>query len=218
MDFRDRIVRLDRVPASQIENAPWNYRKHPESQISALRGSVEELGFFKPLDVYVTDEGMYRLIDGEARRNLIEADVSPDTLIPISVTDLSEAEAKKALLIADPLSALAEQDSAALESLMRDVQIADEALAAMVAGMAEDAGIIPPEQPLTRRSKPRIAAQNVGTGGAAELVLQQNRNLRDDDMACAWWSWFQASDAIRYRQIAVSDDSGNGSWKLFVLV
>jgi hypothetical protein len=73
--------------------------------------------------------------------------VSPDTLIPISVTDLSEAEAKKALLIADPLSALAEQDSAALESLMRDVQIADEALAAMVAGMAEDAGIIPPEQP-----------------------------------------------------------------------
>jgi len=94
----------------------------------------------------VTDEGMYRLIDGEARRNLIEADIGPDTLIPISVTNLSEQEAKKALLIADPLSAMATQDSAALESLMRDVQIADEALAAMVAGMAEDAGIIPPEE------------------------------------------------------------------------
>lgn len=146
MDFRDRIVRLDRVPASQIENAPWNMRRHPESQISALKGSFEELGFFKPLDVYVTDEGMYRLIDGEARRNLIEADVSPDQLVPISITDLSESEAKKALLIADPLSALATQDSAALESLMRDVQIADEALAAMVAGMAEEAGIIPPEE------------------------------------------------------------------------
>jgi len=94
----------------------------------------------------VTDEGMYRLIDGEARRNLIEADIGPDTLIPISVTNLSEQEAKKALLIADPLSAMAEHDSAALESLMRDVQIADEALAAMVAGMAEEAGIIPPEE------------------------------------------------------------------------
>ena len=145
MDFHDRIVRLDRVPASQIENAPWNDRRHPEFQKKALAGSIQELGFFKPLDVYVTDEGMYRLIDGEARRNLIEAEVSPDQLIPINVTDLSEAEAKKALLIADPLAALAETDAASLEALMRDVQIADEALAAMVEGMAEDAGIIPPD-------------------------------------------------------------------------
>lgn len=145
MDFRDRIVRLDRVPASQIENAEWNYRRHPQSQKEALAGSISELGFFKPLDVYVTEAGTYKLIDGQARRDLIEVNVSPETLIPCNVTNLSEAEAKKALLIADPLSQLAETDSAALESLMRDVQIADEDLAAMVTNVAIEAGVVPPE-------------------------------------------------------------------------
>lgn len=142
LTLRDRVKELKRIPASAIENAPWNFRTHPEGQVNALRGSLEELGFFKPLDVWEPEPGRYMLIDGQARRDLIGKEVDPAWLVPISVTDLSEAEAKLALAISDPIAAMAETDKKQLDSLLREIETNDEALSQMVTDMAEAAGII----------------------------------------------------------------------------
>ena len=78
------------------------------------------------------------LIDGHLR-----ADLDPDQILPVLVTDLDEAEAGKVLATLDPLSAMADVDSGALARL-----IADSAPPIDLAAMFPDvdlAGILAPE-------------------------------------------------------------------------
>jgi hypothetical protein len=134
--FRDRVIELRRVPARQIHGALWNWRTHPQAQKNALAGSIEELGFFDPLCVYEADDGRLVLIDGHLRRDLIDERIGPDTLLPIIVIDFTEAEAKKANLVKDPLAAMAEVNSENLTQLLRSVETTDAALKAMLVGLA----------------------------------------------------------------------------------
>jgi ParB-like chromosome segregation protein Spo0J len=134
--IRDRIIELRRVPASQIHGAPWNWRTHPQAQKDALAASIEELGFFDPLDVYEAQDGRLVLTDGHARRDLIDERIGPDTILPVIVTDFTEAEAKKANLVKDPLAAMAEVNSENLTQLLRSVETNDAALKEMLAGLA----------------------------------------------------------------------------------
>ena len=43
--IRDRIIEFRRVPANELTPNPRNYRKHPQKQLDALRGMLEEVGF-----------------------------------------------------------------------------------------------------------------------------------------------------------------------------
>jgi hypothetical protein len=43
--FRDRIVELRRVRASELKEHPRNWRKHPRRQREALRAMLAEVGF-----------------------------------------------------------------------------------------------------------------------------------------------------------------------------
>lgn len=135
--LRNRVRELRMVRAADIDGAVFNWRNHPQSQVEALAGSIEELGFIDPLDVREIGEGRYQLWDGHARRDLIHARIGPDTLIPCVVTDLTEEEAKKANLIKDPLAAMAEADAAKLDALLREVQTGSQALASMLTELAE---------------------------------------------------------------------------------
>jgi DNA modification methylase len=130
------VKELRRVPASQIHGAPWNWRQHPQHQKDALAGSIEELGFFDPLDVYEAEDGRLVLTDGHARRDLVDERIGPNTLLPVIVTDFTEAEAKKANLIKDPLAGMAEADPEQLAHLLRNVETNDAALKEMLAGLA----------------------------------------------------------------------------------
>lgn len=104
-----------------------------------------DLGFFRPLLCWESPEGLM-LVDGEARRELLEAEVHADWLVPCVVTDLTEDEAKLALTVCDPLSALAEVNANALEALLRDVGGSeDQALDALLSKLAVDHGIDPPD-------------------------------------------------------------------------
>src|ERR1043166_9885570 len=143
--MRDRIKDLRRVKASEIQGAPWNWRKHPKGQRDAVSGSLEELGFFSPLEVRELESGSLQLVDGHLRQEIIAADIGPDTLIPVVVTDLDEAEAKKANLVKDPLAALATADTAKLDSLLREVSTGSEALSAMLGELGTAAGGVPPQ-------------------------------------------------------------------------
>lgn len=126
MNIRDRIVELRRVKASDLLVNPKNPRRHPDSQLAALQGVLNEVGYVDALLVRETAEGLM-LIDGHARRGL-----TPDMEVPVLVLDLDEAEADKILLTFDPLTAMAETDRQAVATLLAEVQTADSGLQAML--------------------------------------------------------------------------------------
>lgn len=145
--FRDRIKDFRRVPASCLIGAPWNWRIHPSTQRKAMADSIEELGFYDPLDVRELPDGSLEIIDGHLRQDIIDGDIGPDTLIPVIVTDFTEEEAKKANLTKDPLAALATADKDRLDALLREVQTGSDALAGMLTELAAKSGVIQPEPP-----------------------------------------------------------------------
>lgn len=138
MQIRDRIKELRRVKASDLLPSPKNWRKHPKAQQDALRGVLAEIGYADALLARETDAGLM-LVDGHLR-----AETTPDSLVPVLVLDVDEAEASKILATLDPLAAMAEADTAKLDALLREVNTGSEALQEMLATLAEEAGIIPP--------------------------------------------------------------------------
>lgn len=128
MKLRDRVKALRRVKASEIQGAPWNWRVHTPEQTEAVAASIEELGYYSPVLVRELPGGGVQAFDGHLRRDLLDARIGPDTLIPIIVTDLDESEAKKANALHDPLSAMAERDEAKLAALMKEIELESAAL------------------------------------------------------------------------------------------
>lgn len=119
MEIRDRIKEFKRVPASELIPNPKNWRRHSEYQSQALQGMLTEVGYADAVIAYETKDGL-QLIDGHLR-----VETTPDTLIPVIVTDLNEEEADKVLATLDPLSALASTDSIALADLLKDLSFDD---------------------------------------------------------------------------------------------
>ena len=140
MEIRDRIKRLDRVPANSLKPHPSNWRTHPPAQADALCGALAEIGYADALIARELPDGSLQLLDGHLR-----AETTPNMLIPVLVTDLTEEEGKKLLLTLDPLAGMAEADGAKLEALLRGVETNNPALEAMLAELAEQSGISPPD-------------------------------------------------------------------------
>ena len=137
MKIRDRIIELRRVPASQLQPNPKNWRTHPESQQNALRGILSEVGIAGACIARETAEGGLMLIDGHLRTETLGNED-----IPVLVLDVTEEEADKLLATFDPLGAMAESDADALRALLEDVETGSQELADMLTALAEDAGII----------------------------------------------------------------------------
>jgi hypothetical protein len=138
-NIRNKEIR--RVRVADVEDAPWNFRTHPDSQAAALEGLIDEIGFYSYPDVYESDGGVLRLIDGHLRKALLVRKYGPDAEIEVNVTTFSEAEAKKATLTKDPLAAMATTDAAALDALLREVETGSEELSKMLAELADEAGL-----------------------------------------------------------------------------
>jgi hypothetical protein len=140
MQIRDRIKELRRVKASDLQPNPKNWRTHPQSQQDALRGVLAEVGYSSALLARELPGGGLQLIDGHLR-----AETTPDCEVPVLVLDVTEAEADKLLATLDPLAALADADGAKLDALLREIQTASAAVAEMLADLAAQAGIVPPD-------------------------------------------------------------------------
>lgn len=136
--IRDRIIDFRRVPASDLLPSPRNWRTHSESQRKALQGVLDEIGYADALLARELPDGRLELVDGHLRK-----DVTPNQVVPVLVLDLTEEETGKVLLTLDPLAAMASADKDALEALLRSVQTGSEAVAEMLAGLAQENGIIP---------------------------------------------------------------------------
>jgi DNA modification methylase len=137
VNIRDRIKELRRVPASQLQPNPKNWRKHPEAQANALRGVLAEVGIASAVLARETPEGGLMLIDGHLRTETLH-----NAEIPVLVLDVTEEEADKILATFDPLGAMAESDADALRALLEDVETGSQELADMLTALAEDAGIL----------------------------------------------------------------------------
>ena len=140
--MRDRIIELRRVKAAELAPNPRNWREHPDIQRAALRGLLSEVGIADALIAYHSDraEGALTLIDGHLRR-----DEEPETEWPVLVLDLTDEEADKILATLDPLAGMAETNVEVLTELLGDIEAKQPALEDLLAQLAQDAGVDPPD-------------------------------------------------------------------------
>lgn len=136
MLIRDRIKELRRVKASDLSPSPKNWRTHPQGQVDALAGVLEEIGYADALLARELPDGTLQLVDGHCRR-----EISADEEVPVLVLDLDEHEADKLMTLLDPLAAMAEANTEALGKLLHDVETDNAAVQEMLDGLARDNGI-----------------------------------------------------------------------------
>jgi hypothetical protein len=151
--WQNRIVGQGVKPADQFEANPNNWRTHPQSQRDALRGSLNEVGWVQQV---IENVRTGHLVDGHER--VWSALQNDNAEVPFIQVDLSEDEEAYVLATLDPIGAMATADAAKLDELLHDVQTGDAAVQAMLAGLAEDAGLYqgettpaepePPSEPL----------------------------------------------------------------------
>lgn len=137
----------DQQPAANFLANPNNWRLHPIGQQSATKGSLEDLGWIKSVIVnrrsspeWGQDQNVETMVDGHLRVTLALRE-GDDTLVPVEYVDLSPNEERIALLVLDPISALAETDKLQLKTIMQDIQVRDESLQAMLDELAKKHGL-----------------------------------------------------------------------------
>ena len=136
--WTSRIVGHEKVRADQLTANPRNHRRHPQKQRDVVEASIRELGFVKSV---IVNKRTGFILDGHERvfQALGQGD---DTLVDVEFVDLSPEEEKKALLILDKISEWATIDADALDELIREVQTGEEAIADLIASMAEENGLL----------------------------------------------------------------------------
>ena len=132
MAIQNRIKELRTVPAKELQENPRNWRAHPSSQRAAMRGILDEIGYAGALIARETDDGL-ELIDGHLRK-----EVTPDQEVPVLIVDLDDDEAKKLLVVMDPVGAMAEADVGYLRELLGEIESEDEAVSTLLEQIALD--------------------------------------------------------------------------------
>lgn len=135
-EIRDRVKELRKIRAGDLVPNERNWRMHSQGQRDALAGVLEEIGYADALLARELPDGSVELLDGHCRREL-----TPDTIVPVLIVDLDDAEAAKLLVTLDPLAAMADADAEKLESLLRDVDSGNETVQQMLADLAAENGI-----------------------------------------------------------------------------
>jgi hypothetical protein len=107
--FRNRILEIKQLKASELLNNDGNWRLHPDVQRESLVGVLTEVGKADILKAYRSARagGQLVLYDGHLRK-----DIDPDEVWTVAITDLTDAEADKMLLLGDPIAAMAELNAA----------------------------------------------------------------------------------------------------------
>lgn len=169
MQLKDRIKELRRVPASELVPNPKNWRTHGDDQRDALRGVLAEIGIADATLARELPDGRLMIIDGHLR-----AETAGDSMVPVLVLDVTEAEADKILLTLDPLAAMAGADKIKLDGLLREAEMQAPALQEMLASLADEVGLYQDEKP----KKPKAEGVRVAFG---KFSFQ----LADSDYAAA---------------------------------
>lgn len=129
------------VPIADLVPDPANARKHGDANMSAIKGSLRVYGQRKPVVVNkrnnVVEAGNGTLQAAIALKwthvAAVFVDDDPSTAAGYAISDNRTAE-------------LAEWDEGALGQLLQELDTNDAELQSMMAGLAEDVGIIPPDE------------------------------------------------------------------------
>ena len=174
LQIRDRIKELRRVKAGDLVPHAENWRVHPHSQVAALRGVLDHVGYASALIVRELPDGTLQLIDGHLR-----AELTPEAIVPVLIVDLDEEEAKYVLLTHDPLGAMAGSDVDRLKALLQSVHSNDDAVNALleqVAGPRLWASLHPFHADLSEPSPERADKLREKWGTAIGQVWQIDRH------------------------------------------
>ena len=138
--WKNQIVGYGEEPPESLLAHPMNPKIHPKTQQDALAGAISELGWLAPVIVNRTTA---HVLDGHARIGLAISRGEPT--VPIAYVEISPEQEALALLTFDPIGAMAATDSEQLASLLAEVATEDAAIQAMLDQLAQDAGLVPPE-------------------------------------------------------------------------
>ena len=116
--MKNRIIDYREVRSGDLVPHPLNWRRHPAHQRSALLAMLADIGHADAIVTRETPEGLM-ILDGHLR-----ADLDENEMIPVLVTDLDEAEAKRFLATHDALGVLAEWDTDILRGLLDEIELA----------------------------------------------------------------------------------------------
>lgn len=128
---------------------PLNWRRHPQTQREVLAYSLDKFGFVQGV---VLNSRTGNLIDGHAR--VEEAIEQGRETIPVNVVDMSEEDERELLRLFDPVGALADTDSEALDRLIAEIGNPD--LEAMLSGVSTVDYLVPDP---TERTEPMLPGE-----------------------------------------------------------
>ena len=154
-----------------------------------------ELGYCNALIARELPDGRLQLIDGHLRK-----DVTPDTIVPVLVVDVTEAEADKLLVTLDPLACLAEADVEALHRLLASVDSDDAAVQNLWADLAAgELTPFPPSVPMTGLIDPdQIPDPPDGRSHSSEIYGSWESIVYSAATAPTLGTWTDCSMANRF--------------------
>ncbi|EQC1479435.1 ParB/RepB/Spo0J family partition protein [Klebsiella pneumoniae] len=107
------------VEVARLRPNPWNTNSVGAQNFEKLKGSIEKLGFFKPILARELDGGQFEILGGEHRwRAAMEQGIS--TVPVISVGKISDLVAKQMSLVDN--ERYGEDDQVALQRLIEEIQ------------------------------------------------------------------------------------------------
>ncbi len=121
-------LRLEWRSADELASNPANWRRHPPSQVKALKGVLADVGWAGAL---LYNEATGRLIDGHLRK-----EVARGQKVPVLVGSWTEAQEREILATLDPLGAMAQPDQDALIALLAQVETGSEDVKALLEALA----------------------------------------------------------------------------------
>ncbi|MBF8479811.1 chromosome partitioning protein ParB [Klebsiella variicola] len=116
MDVKITILQVE---VARLRPNPWNTNSVGAQNFEKLKGSIEKLGFFKPILARELDGGQFEILGGEHRwRAAMEQGIS--TVPVISVGKISDLVAKQMSLVDN--ERYGEDDQVALQRLIEEMQ------------------------------------------------------------------------------------------------
>ncbi|MFM3545283.1 ParB/RepB/Spo0J family partition protein [Klebsiella pneumoniae] len=116
MDVKITILQVE---VARLRPNPWNTNSVGAQNFEKLKGSIEKLGFFKPILARELDGGQFEILGGEHRwRAAMEQGISAVPII--SVGKISDLVAKQMSLVDN--ERYGEDDQVALQRLIEEIQ------------------------------------------------------------------------------------------------
>jgi hypothetical protein len=193
--IKSRIVGHGDVKPDDLLANPLNFRRHPGTQMDALRGSMKELGWLKTIIVNKTTG---HVLDGHAR--VEEAMRQGLPTIPATIVELTPEEERLALAVLDPITELATRDQAILDQLLADVETQDAGIQALLdelAGKEPDGGAGP--------DKGAASATLAERFGVPPFSILDSRQGYWQDRKRAWMTFGIKSEVGRGENLLKSD-------------